>query len=211
MRKNKALIGLLLLWWGIFTTWAENVISKHLDMSDELSRYSVMALYQEEKGRNWMCTEENGSFRLEPKTGNTPWYLTRIAYLCYILLSIVLLALLFHSYKNRIRLQTELEYERKHLEEVEKMNQYKLRFFTNISHEFRTPLSVIIGQIDSLLQVRPCLPFVYKRLLSIYNSGIQLQTLINELLDFQKQESGYMKIRVRHGDMVAFLKESFHV
>ena len=207
MRKNKALIGLLLLWCGICVTWAENVF-KHLGMSDELSHYSVMALYQEEKGRNWICSEENEAFRLEPKMGNTPWYLTRIA---YILLTLVLLALIFHSYKNRIRLQTELEYERKHLEEVEKINQYKLRFFTNISHEFRTPLSVIIGQIELLLQVRPLLPFVYKRILSIYNSGIQLQSLIDELLDFQKQESGYMKIRVRHGDMIAFLKESFLV
>lgn len=136
---------------------------------------------------------------------------TQIPYLCYISLGLLLLCLIFHFYKNRIRLQTELEYERKHLEEVEKLNQYRLRFFTNISHEFRTPLSVIIGQMELLLQIRSFSPSIYNRILTIYKSSTQLQSLINELLDFRKQELGYMRIRVARCDMVAFLKESFLV
>lgn len=178
--KNKVLMGIWLLWWGIYSVWAENVVPIHDNLFDV------------------HANDVNEKYTLIP-------------YLCYLSLGLLLLCLIFHFYKNRIRLQTELEYERKHLEEVEKLNQYRLRFFTNISHEFRTPLSVIIGQMELLLQVRSFSPSIYNRILSIYKSGTQLQSLINELLDFRKQELGYMKIRVVRCDMVAFLKESFLV
>lgn len=171
MKKNKALMMMWLLWWGILPGWTENVI-------------------EDSKGDGIN---------------------TQVSYLCYLSLGFVLLCLIFHFYKKRIRLQTELEYERKHLEEVEKLNQYRLRFFTNISHEFRTPLSVIVGQMELLLQVRSFPPIVYNRILSVYKSSSQLQSLVDELLDFRKQELGYMKIRVCHYDMIAFLRESFPV
>lgn len=178
--KNKTLIGILLVWWGIFTGRAENMVPIHEDT------FAVLT------------NDVNDKY-------------TQVLYLCYLSLGLLLLCLIFHFYKNRIRLQTELEYERKHLEEVEKLNQYRLRFFTNISHEFRTPLSVIIGQMELLLQIRSFSPAIYNRILSMYKSSTQLQSLINELLDFRKQELGYMKIRVIRCDMVAFLKESFLV
>lgn len=55
------------------------------------------------------------------------------------------------------------------------------------------------------------LPSIYKRVGGIYKSSSQLQSLVNEWLDFRKQEMGHMKLRVAHYDMVAFLKERFGV
>ena len=89
------------------------------------------------------------------------------------------------------------------------MNQVKLRFFTNISHEFRTPLTLIIGQIENLLQLNKLSPSMYNRLLRIYKNASHMRTLISELLDFRKQEQGYLKLKVECRDIVAFTKEVY--
>ena len=76
------------------------------------------------------------------------------------------------------------------------LNQSKLRFFTNISHEFRTPLTLIVAQVETLLQLQNFTPAIYNKILGIYKNSIQLRELITELLDFRKQEQGHMKIKV---------------
>lgn len=134
-----------------------------------------------------------------------PFYRTGWAYLLYFLVITGILLYLFNSYKERIKLKTSLEYEHKHLEDIEKLNQSKLRFFTNISHEFRTPLTLIIGQLESLLQLQRFTPTVYNKLLKVYNNSLQMKELISELLNFRKQEQGYMKIYVSQHNIVDFL------
>lgn len=60
----------------------------------------------------------------------------------------------FIRFKTRqAALKSSLEFERKEKERIEELNQVKLRFFTNISHEFRTPLTLILGQIEVLMQI----------------------------------------------------------
>lgn len=107
------------------------------------------------------------------------------------------------------KLQESLKYEKQHIRDVEELNQPKLRFFTNISHEFRTPLTIIIGQIEMLLQVQSFPPAIYNKLLNIYKNGLQLRELISELLDFRKQEQGHMKIKVSKHNLIDFLYENY--
>ena len=138
-----------------------------------------------------------------------PWYETWWAYLIYIISVGSLLLYLIHAYNSRIRLRESLKYEKKHIEDLEALNQSKLRFFTNISHEFRTPLTLIVGQIETLLQVQTFTPNVYNKILRIYKSSLQLRELISELLDFRKQEQGHMKIKVSKHNLVTFLYENY--
>ena len=118
--------------------------------------------------------------------------------------------MLFRSraYRERIKMQESLKYEKKHAEDIEQMNQAKLRFFTNISHEFRTPLSLIIGQMEILLS-RQLAPDIYNKILGTYKSCLQLKELVNELLDFRKQEQGYMTIKVSEHNIVGFVYEHY--
>lgn len=67
-----------------------------------------------------------------------PWYETWWAYLIYTICTVSLLWYLIQNYNSRIKLRESLKYEKKHIEDLEALNQSKLRFFTNISHEFRT-------------------------------------------------------------------------
>ena len=138
-----------------------------------------------------------------------PWYKTWWAYLIYLFMIGSLLIYLIRMYNSRIKLRESLKYEQKHTEDIERLNQSKLRFFTNISHEFRTPLTLIIGQIEILLQIQTLPPVIYSRMLGIYKSSIQLRELITELLDFRKQEQGHIKIKVSSHNLVEFLYENY--
>ena len=86
--------------------------------------------------------------------------------------------------------------ERKEKEAIEELNQAKLQFFSNISHEFRTPLTLIISQIELLLQSSSLSPSVYNKLLKVYKNTYHMRNLISELLDFRKLEQGHMKLKV---------------
>ncbi|MDE6986524.1 MAG: response regulator, partial [Bacteroides acidifaciens] len=138
-----------------------------------------------------------------------PFYKTGWAYLLYVIVIGVILFYLIKAYRDRIRLQESLKYEQQHIHDVEELNQSKLRFFTNISHEFRTPLTIIIGQIEMLLQGQSFSPTAYNKLLNIYKNGLQLRELISELLDFRKQEQGHMKIKVSRHELIDFLYENY--
>lgn len=157
------------------------------------------------KGKdNPFAPEARLSIRVLP-----PFYKTAYAYLIYILIIGAILFYLVRIYNGRIKLKASLKYEKKHIQDMELLNQSKLRFFTNISHEFRTPLTLITGHIEMLMQVQSFAPAVYNRILGIYKNCLQLQELITELLDFRKQEQGHMKIKVWHHDLVNFLYENY--
>lgn len=138
-----------------------------------------------------------------------PWYKTGWAYLIYVAATLGLLIFLIRNYKARIRLHESLKYEQKHIEDLEALNQSKLRFFTNISHEFRTPLTLIVGQVETLLQVQTFTPSIYSKILGVYKNSLQLRELITELLDFRKQEQGHMKIKVSRHNLINFLYENY--
>ena len=140
-----------------------------------------------------------------------PWYETWWAYLIYTICTVSLLWYLIQNYNSRIKLRESLKYEKKHIEDLEALNQSKLRFFTNISHEFRTPLTLIVGQVETLLQVQTFTPNIYHKILGIYKNSLQLRELITELLDFRKQEQGHMKIKVSRHNLVNFLYENSSV
>lgn len=138
-----------------------------------------------------------------------PFYKTIWAYLIYTIAALSILYYIVKTYHGRIKLQESLKYEKQHIRDVEELNQSKLRFFTNISHEFRTPLTIIIGQIEMLLQVQSFPPAIYNKLLNVYKNGLQLRELISELLDFRKQEQGHMKIKAGKHNLVDFLYENY--
>lgn len=134
-----------------------------------------------------------------------PFYRTPMAYLLYLVCITLVLWYVVSTYYSRIKLQESLKYEKQHAVDIEQLNQAKLRFFTNISHEFRTPLTLIIGQMEMLLQIRSFPAQIYNKILSAYRNSLQLRVLITELLDFRKQEQGYVTLHVSEHNIVNFV------
>lgn len=153
---------------------------------------------------NELITSTDLDIRVYP-----PFYLAWYAYLFYIFLVAFAIWRYIVFSRSRLLLETSLSYEKKQKEHIEEVNQSKLRFFTNISHEFRTPLTLIAGQVDMLLQTYNIQPSVYNRILSIKRNTLNMQSLINELLEFRKSEQGHLQLKVSRYDFVKFLYEVF--
>lgn len=135
-----------------------------------------------------------------------PWYRTKLAYLAF--LTVIFLLIL--SYRYFIIVQTKLESKLK-MEIVEKENlnkiaKIKTKFFTNISHEFLTPLSLIISPLDSLINSGETLQNNIK---PIYRNAKRLQRLINQMLDISKIEADHIALLVSKGDLNAFMYDIF--
>jgi len=142
-----------------------------------------------------------------------PFYLSTLAYFIYFILLCIIIWGISKFYSWRTNLETTLLYERREKERIEELNQTKFRFFTNISHEFRTPLTLIIGQLETLLAYNDLSNKVHNKLMKIYKNTNHLQRLITELLDFRKQEQGFAKLNVVSVELISYIKEiyeSFH-
>lgn len=139
---------------------------------------------------------------------NAPW-LTWWAYTIYFLLIGSALSLFIYFFKSRLRLQHKLEIETREFHHQQEVHQQKLQFFTNISHEFRTPLTLISGPLETLLSEYRGPSYIYRQLLVIKKNTDQLFKLINELMDFRKLESKQMKLLAAEGNLVKFAKEIF--
>jgi len=137
-----------------------------------------------------------------------PWWHTWWAYGIYALLFLNGLYLLRRYELNRYNLKNQLELERIETDSLRKLDQLKSHFFANISHEFRTPLTLIAGQIETLLDSETDRNRK-KKLISVNNSAAQLLSLINQLLDLSKLEAGKMELILKQQDLVSFLKNHF--
>ena len=144
-------------------------------------------------------------------TIHRPWFATFWAFLLYFLVVAGIVYSFWRVKMARRALALSLAEEKNEKERIEEVNKVKLRFFTNISHEFRTPLTLIIGQVEMLLQMEKLAPVVNKRLHGIHRNAINLRLLITELLDFRKQEQGFMRLKVERVEAVLFVKDIYRL
>lgn len=124
-----------------------------------------------------------------------------------------LLGVYFYRLRNK-KLKVEkqnLELQRREVETIKQTEQFKSRFLANISHEFRTPLTLINGHIEVLKENGRKEDFSHFD--EIEQNGKRLLTLINQLLDLSKMESGEYKLHYKKGDVLneaSMLVQSFH-
>ncbi|WP_394772855.1 two-component regulator propeller domain-containing protein [Flavobacterium sp.] len=111
--------------------------------------------------------------------------------------------------KSKARLKQKLELEYLETKRIEENNRAKLDFFTNISHEFRTPLTLILGPLQQILANYNGTNEMYKKLLVIEGSANHLLSLINRLMDFRKLENHQVMLESAEGNIVKFTKEIF--
>ena len=119
---------------------------------------------------------------------------------------------MLNKQNTKIKKQLEsLEVQKKQLldlsQQLEETTQAKLVFFTNISHEFKTPLSLISGPIDDLIANKDMPSSAQVPLDILKRNSSKLERLITELLDFRTYENSKMVVNYSMGDMDKFLQE----
>ncbi len=160
------------------------------------------------KGSNSNGQWNDSSRELQIKVMASPfkrWY----ALLVYIMFTILIIVLIMQTSLKQERLKNQAHMEHMKHEQDKQMNEYKLRFFTNISHEFRTPLSLILAPMNELLrnEKQELNRNVLKKLGLVQKNANRLLKLINQLIEFRKAEVGKVKVEPAEQDIVGFLKE----
>jgi len=163
-------------------------------------KYSLQIRVSDENG-NWSKDIREIGIIINP-----PYWLTSWAIMCYILLAIGIQLSLFMAYRRREARKKEAalhEFKKKKEEELQK---YKIEFFTNVAHEFRTPLTIIISHVHELLEdTRNSAKNA--PLLKVFNNSVKLQKLVLEIMQFRKLEIGKEPLNIKLTKPVDLIRE----
>lgn len=134
-----------------------------------------------------------------------PWWRTAWAYILFTLAGATVLYGFWRYDRKRVALRHQLAMKDFETQKLVEVDQVKTRFFANISHEFRTPLTLILGPVEKL-RSRLSTPDVQKELGAIHRNAHRLLHLVNQLLDLSKLDAGRMALQVCPTDLVSQLK-----
>lgn len=212
----------------------ENTFTLHFAVKNfALERYVEYSYMLSGIQTDWI-TAENGSLTLRDipsgthrlqvraRLHNQPWsknvaeleiivspplWLTWWAKLIYLLVVLSLFVLGLRIYQRHLGLEYQLRSEKINHEKEQKLNEERLRFFTNITHELRTPLTLILGPLDDISHSSDISKSVKHKLAVIHQSAVRLNELITQILEFRKTETDNRQLRVVKANIVDAVHE----
>lgn len=140
-------------------------------------------------------------------TVRPPFWLSWWAKLCYTLFVFAIVYLALRTYQRHLRLKFQLKAEKVNHEKEQKLNEERLRFFTNITYELRTPLTLILGPLDDISHSSDITKAVKHKLAVIHQSAVRLNELITQILEFRKTETDNRRLRVVKANVVDAVHE----
>ena len=131
-----------------------------------------------------------------------PWWRTWWAWIAYCAVALVVALIVYRQLLTVYRLRRRISIE-------QQLTEYKLQFFTNISHEFRTPLTIIRGAMDSMGAMKNIPSEMRQPVAAMRKSTDRMMRLINQLLEFRKMQNNKLRLALEEGDIVAFVRDIF--
>lgn len=141
-------------------------------------------------------------------TVNPPWWRSGLAWFVYIVLLAFAAWQAYLFQIRRVKLGEQLAFEHRETERIKALEQMKTNFFANVTHEFRTPLTLILEPVRQLIQ-KPQDPMLLEKLGLVERNSRRLLTLVNQLLDLAKLEHGAMKPDLHAGDLAQTVYSAF--
>lgn len=149
----------------------------------------------------WNDTPTEIKLRITP-----PFWRTGIAYLFYFILLVSIIYSLIRHFTQRAIDKSNLRLAQLETERMKEIDEMKVNLFTNVSHEFRTPLSLIIGPITQIMEKKQYSAEDEEMYTLIYRNAQRLLRLINQLLDFRKIETGKLELNSRYENIGKFIQ-----
>ncbi|MEA4935427.1 MAG: two-component regulator propeller domain-containing protein [Paludibacter sp.] len=163
-------------------------------------KYTFQVKSTDENGVWIENTDSSLNIIVKPAPYETWW-----AYMLYFLTLSIISYLTYRTVINRLHLKRDLFISKIRQEKTEELTQIKLRYFTNISHELLTPLTIISCLIEDFNQD---FPDKFKQYGIMRSNIIRLKRLLQQILDFRKTESGNMKLKVKEADLIDFINQN---
>jgi signal transduction histidine kinase/ligand-binding sensor domain-containing protein/DNA-binding response OmpR family regulator len=153
----------------------------------------------------------NGNWQSEPTrmsiTIHPPLWLTWYAKMFYLVALLAIVYLILRFAKNKLAIENALAMEKKGRQQEHLLNEEKLKFFTNITHELRTPMTLILGPLEDLVADQTLTAAHSKKINNIHRVANRLLQLINQILEFRKSETQNRKLSVVQDDLVQHVGE----
>lgn len=165
--------------------------------------YTFKVIASNNKGK-WNTSGASKAFVIVP-----PFYKTTGFYIFFVIFSLLTLILSYVRILKALASKKNLEFERKEAIRQHELDASKLQFFTNISHEIKTPLTLIISPLEKILHFDISQKEVKENLSLMHRNAKQLMQLITQLLDYRTLEAGKLRVENKKGDVVKFAKENF--
>ncbi|MFT4222216.1 two-component regulator propeller domain-containing protein [Dysgonomonas sp.] len=150
----------------------------------------------------WIATPYSLPIIISP-----PWRQTPLAYIIYSLLIIASVFIVFRWIKKRVQLNRQIFLKTLEKVEQENIHEAKLRFFTNIAHELSTPITLIYGPCERILEYSKNDEYITRYIKLIKSSAERMKELIQELMEFRKAESGYINITIQELNISQLVKQ----
>jgi len=180
----------------------------YTDASNRLANYTQLNpgeyIFRVKGSNNDGIWNENGSsinITILP-----PWWRTNWAYSFYAIMIILIIGAIWYMQLRRIRLKHQYEIEHMQAEKLVEMDQVKSRFFANISHEFRTPLTLILEPLQTVITKVKDIK-IKNELKLVNRNATRLKRLVNQLLDISRLEAGKMELKVQKMDVITILRK----
>lgn len=181
---------------GIDNTWRPMTSINHAEFSD-LNPGSYTLHIRTRIGSN-QWSEEN----LLHITICQPWYNTVWAWCIYLLIICGAGVLYYRSWRRNFELNQQIALEKQ-------MSDFRINFFTHISHEFRTPLAIIQSAVEKMMTKGE--GYASKNNINTLSRGTKrLQRLINQLMEFRKINTGNMKLNIEKGEIIGFVRAIYN-
>jgi len=148
----------------------------------------------------WNETPVNYAFSIRP-----PWYLTTLAKILYLVLFLGAIYGVYSYLKWRLQMRLDLQLKDEETLRLKKLNDLKSKLYTDISHEFRTPLTLISGPVDAKLGEGGLSDTDFSNFSMIKRNTNRLVALVDQLLHLAKLEKGKLKLRIGQGNLRLFL------
>lgn len=139
-----------------------------------------------------------------------PLWQTWYAYIFYLLIVSVVLYAIFYYMNIKRNLEAGLKLKQLEKQKQEEFHEANIRLFTNFSHELRTPLMLIITPFEELVGRMDLSAELHDKHLIIYKNAQKLLLLVNQLMDFHKNQAGSMELRISEGDICEYIKEIYY-
>jgi ligand-binding sensor domain-containing protein/signal transduction histidine kinase/DNA-binding response OmpR family regulator len=135
-----------------------------------------------------------------------PFYLSSWAFLCYVMVLLLAIYVSYRIFSSRLREKNAVRIANMEKEKLEEINNIKMDFFTSISHELKTPLSLIIAPLKQISQYQELSPKSAEHLDAAIKNTNKMVGLINELVTFNKVESGNFQFYIQKGNPLDFIE-----
>ena len=135
-----------------------------------------------------------------------PFYLSNLAIFLYLLLAAAIVWFLIGLMRRRQKRELAMKQLELNLEKYQ-MEEEKIRFFTNISHDLKTPLTLVVAPLEKIRASN--LPAAIRTEIDVaWRNARQLHDLVLQLLDFRRLDVGREKLHLKHGDIVSFVRQT---